>query len=147
MRGAQRGTYGQKKSTRPNSNKGLNAVRRTRLPFEVKKHKRQNEAFILEKLSNGETSVEALTRCRYSLNRSGKFCAESYVERNAILFERHPELRTAYSLPDSILMIFSNSNADVIPGIQSLKERYKKVEEFDNEIFNVIAETIKSRES
>lgn len=112
-----------------------------------RKPKRLNEAFVPEKLSNGETPVEALTRCRYSLNRSGKFWTESHVERNAILFERHPELRTAYSLTHSIRMIFSNSNADVISGIQSLKEWYKKVEEFDNEIFNVIAETIKSRES
>lgn len=43
-------------------------------------------------------------------------------------------------------MIFSNRNADVISGMQSLKGWYTKVEKFDNEVFNVIAETIKSRE-
>ena len=43
-------------------------------------------------------------------------------------------------------MIFSNSNADVISGIQSLKDWYDKVEEWNNEIFNVIAGTIKARQ-
>lgn len=111
-----------------------------------RKPKRLNEAFTPEKQSNGETPVEALTRCRYSLNRSVNFWTESQAERNTILFERHPELKTAYSLTHSIRMIFSNRNADVISGIQSLKEWYTKVKDFDNEVFNVIAETIKSRE-
>ena len=100
----------------------------------------------LTKSGNGEPPVEALTRCRYSLNSSANFWTESQAERNAILFERHPELKTAYSLPHSIRMIFSNRNADVISGMQSLKEWYTKVKDFDNEVFNVIAETIKSRE-
>lgn len=47
----------------------------------------------------------------------------------------------------AIRIIFSNCNADVISGIQSLDEWYKKVKEFDNEVFNVIAETIKYRET
>ena len=37
-------------------------------------------------------------------------------------------------------------NADVISGMQSLKEWYTKVKVLDNDVFNVIAETIKSRE-
>lgn len=111
-----------------------------------RKPKRLNEAFIPEKLSNGETPVEALTRCRYSLNRPGNFWTDLQTERNAILFERHPELKTAYSLTHSIRMIFSNRNADIISGMQSLNEWYTKVEEFDNEVFSVIAETVKSRE-
>ena len=54
-------------------------------------------------------------------------------------------LYQAYSLTHSIRMIFSNRNADVISGMQSLKEWYTKVKDFDNEVFNVIAKTIKSR--
>lgn len=96
--------------------------------------------------TKSEDIVEALTRCRYSLNRSGNFWTDLQVERNAILFERHPELDTAYSLTHSIRMIFSNRNADVISGMQSLTGWYTKVEEFDNEVFNVIVETIKTRE-
>ena len=43
-------------------------------------------------------------------------------------------------------MIFSNPKADVISGIQSLNQWYKKVEEWDNDVFNVLGATIKSRE-
>ena len=43
-------------------------------------------------------------------------------------------------------MIFSNRNADIISGMQSLNQWYAEVEEFDNEVFSVIAETVKSRE-
>lgn len=111
-----------------------------------RKPKRLNEAYIPEKLKNGETPTEALTRCRYSLNRPGNCWTEMQKERIGILFERHPDLHTAYSLTHSLRMIFSNSNADVISGIQSLKDWYDKVEEWNNEIFNVIAGTIKARQ-
>ena len=111
-----------------------------------RKPKRLNEAYIPEKLKNGETPTEALTRCRYSLNRPGNYWTEMQKERIGILFERHPDLNTAYSLTHSLRMIFSNSNADVISGIQSLKDWYDKVEEWNNEIFNVIAGTIKARQ-
>ena len=111
-----------------------------------RKPKRLNEAYIPEKLSNGETPTEALTRCRYSLNRSGNYWTETQVERNAILFKRHPDVEKAYSLSHSIRMIFSNPRATVISGIESMEEWYKKVEEWNNPIFNAIADTIKSRE-
>lgn len=51
-----------------------------------RKTKRLNEAYHPEKLSNKETPVEALTRCRYSLNRTGNYWSETQKERNAILF-------------------------------------------------------------
>lgn len=111
-----------------------------------RKTKRLNEAYHPEKLSNKETPVEALTRCRYSLNRTGNYWSETQKERNAILFERHPELEKAYSLTHSIRMIFSNPRADIYTGIESLQKWYEKVLEWNNEIFNVLAETIKSRE-
>lgn len=43
-------------------------------------------------------------------------------------------------------MIFSNPRADIYTGIESLQKWYEKVLEWNNEIFNVLAETIKSRE-
>ena len=111
-----------------------------------RKPKRLNEAFTPERLTNKETPVEALTRCRYSLNKSGKYWTEAQTQRNAILFERHPDLEQAYSLTHSLRMIFSNPKADVISGIQSLNQWYKKVEEWNNDVFNVLGATIKSRE-
>lgn len=68
------------------------------------------------------------------------------VERNAILFERHPELKTAYSLTHSIRMTISSRNADITSDMQSLNKWYAKVEEFDNEVFNIITKTVKSME-
>ena len=63
-----------------------------------KKPKRLNTRFEPPRLTNGETLVEALTRCRRQLSMSREKWSLTQEKRAKILFELHPKLEEAYNL-------------------------------------------------
>lgn len=69
---------------------------------------RKNKAFVPERLSNGDTVPELISRSRYSLMVSGDKWTATQKERVKLLFERYPDLEEAYSIVHSLRMIFSN---------------------------------------
>ena len=63
-----------------------------------KKPKRLNTRFEPPRLTNGETLVEALTRCRRQLSMSREKWSLTQEKRAKTLFELHPKLEEAYNL-------------------------------------------------
>ena len=107
---------------------------------------RKNKAFVPERISNGDTIPELLSRSRYPLMVSGERWTATQKERINLLFERYPDLKEAYSIVHSLRMIFSNSKATWISAYESIQEWYKRVKAFANDSFNTAADTIHDRE-
>jgi transposase family protein len=107
-----------------------------------RKRKRKNEAYKPERMANGDTAIELLTRSRYLLMQSADKWTDSQRIRASILFERYPELKEAYSITHSLRMIYNNRNATRESGLESLKQWYNKVTDFDNDAFNTVSATI-----
>lgn len=111
-----------------------------------RKPNRRNEQFKPERLANGDTLPELLTRSRYLLMVSPKKWCDSQRTRAQLLFELYPDIQTAYGLAHSLRMIFNNKNASKTSGKKRISEWYNKVTEFDDKNFNVVAATIYERQ-
>ena len=97
-------------------------------------------------MANGDTAIELLTRSRYLLMQSADKWTDSQRIRASILFERYPELKEAYSITHSLRMIYNNRNATRESGLESLKQWYNKVTDFDNDAFNTVSATINEKQ-
>lgn len=111
-----------------------------------RKPNRINEQYTPERLSNGDTKIELLTRSRYLLMKSPDKWTKSQTERAHILFELYPDIHQAFSLAHGFRMIFNNENATLESGKKSLGVWFNKVTEFDNKIFNTISAVIYERQ-
>ena len=111
-----------------------------------RKSNRTNEQFKPERLANGDTLPELLTRSRYLLTVSSEKWTESQQTRARLLFEHYPDIQTAYGLAHSLRMIFSKRNATIESGKESLGEWFNEVTEFDDKNFNTVAATIFERQ-
>ena len=104
------------------------------------------KAYAPERLPNGDTLPELLTRSSYFLKMSANKWSPSQKQRAEILFERFPDMKTAYSLSHSLRIIFNNKNATKESAKNSLSAWYEKVRRFKNDDFSIMAETMESRE-
>jgi transposase len=111
-----------------------------------RKPKRANEAYVPERLSNGDTRCELLSRSRYLLMVSQDKWTESQKARGKLLFELYPDIKKAYSLVHSLREIFNCKTHTKESARESLGRWYNKVTEFDNAYFNVACATIYERE-
>ena len=92
-----------------------------------RKPKRQNARFEPKRLENGETPVEALTRCRKQLSMSREKWSATQEKRAGILFALYPKLEEAYSLVNSLRAIFKNKALTKGTARQKFKEWYEKM--------------------
>ena len=92
-----------------------------------KKPKRLNTRFEPPKLKNGETLVEALTRCRKQLSMSREKWSLTQENRAKILFELYPKLEEAYNLINSLRTVFRNKKLAKDTAKEKLGEWYEKV--------------------
>lgn len=92
-----------------------------------KKPKGLNTRFEPPRLKNGETLVEALTRCRKQLSMSREKWSATQEKRTKILFELYPKLEEAYNLINSLRAIFRNKKLTKDTAKQKLGEWYEKV--------------------
>ena len=104
------------------------------------------KAFVPERLTNGDTLPELLTRSRYLLTMSPDKWTDKQKERARLLFDLYPDIKTAFGLSHSLRVIFNNKKATVESAKASLSEWHKKVNKFNNEDLNVLAETLLVRE-
>lgn len=111
-----------------------------------RKPNRANEAYVPERLSNGDTRCELLSRSRYLLMVSQDKWTESQKARGKLLFELYPDIKKAYSLVHSLREIFNCKTHTKESARESLGRWYNKVTEFDNAYFNVACATIYERE-
>lgn len=107
-----------------------------------RKRRRKNEIYKPERMANGDTAIELLTRSRYLLMQSAEKWTESQKVRARILFERYPKLEEAYSITHSLRMIYNNRNATRESGLDSLGNWYNKVTDFNDDAFNTVSATI-----
>jgi transposase len=110
------------------------------------KPKQLSTRFEPAKLKNGETLVEALTRCRTQLGKSRDKWTEKEKERAKILFELYPKLEEAYSLANDLRVIFRNKNLDKEAANVSFTEWYGKVTKSTLREIKSVKDTIKQYE-
>lgn len=91
------------------------------------KPKRLSTRFEPAKLKNGETLVEALTRCTSQLSKSRDKCTDKEKERAKILFELYPKLKEAYDLVNDLRTIFRNKKLTKETAKEKITEWYGKV--------------------
>lgn len=111
-----------------------------------RKPNRANEAYVPQRLPNGDTRCELLARSRYLLMVSQEKWTESQKIRGKLLFELYPDIKTAYSLVHSLREIFNCKTHTKESARKSLKKWYNKVADFDNDAFNTASATIYERE-
>ena len=80
--------------------KNYNGEKRGRKPM------RLNAKYVPERLSNGDTMLDLLTRSKRLLAQSGDKWGTTQKARAKLLFELFPDLQTAYSLVQSLRSIF-----------------------------------------
>ncbi len=88
---------------------------------------RLNTKFVPERLANGETLVEALTKCRHTAAESRDKWNDNQEARAKILFEKYPKLKEAYDLVSSLRAIFRNKKLTKETAAEKLGEWYDKV--------------------
>lgn len=111
-----------------------------------RKPQRMKTRFEPERLANGETLVEALTRCRKQLMKSREKWTEKQEERAKILFEIYPKLEEAYYLINSLRALFRNKSLNKETAKEKLHEWYGKVTESTLREIKSVRDTIKSYE-
>ena len=92
-----------------------------------KKPRRLNSRFEPPRLANGETLVQALTRCRKQLSMSREKWSIAQEKRAEILFELYPKLEQAYNLVNSLRAIFRNKKLTKETAKEKFGEWYEKV--------------------
>lgn len=108
-----------------------------------KKPKRLNARFEPPRLTNGETLVEALTRCRKQLSMSREKWSLAQDKRAKILFERYPKLEEAYNLINSLRAVFRNKKLTRKTAKGKLEEWYEKVAACSLREIKSVRDTIK----
>lgn len=102
--------------------------------------------YVPNRLPNGDTTPELLTRSMYLLMKSADTWSENQKERAILLFEKYPDIKKAYGLSHSLRVIFNNKTATPESARISLSGWYDKVKTFKNDDFNTLVQTIQSRE-
>lgn len=92
-----------------------------------RKPQRLNTRFTPTRLDNGETLVEALTRCGKQLSKSRDKWSKSQEARAKILFALHPKLEEAYNLINSLRAIFRNKELTRETAKPKIDKWYDKV--------------------
>lgn len=110
-----------------------------------RKPNRANQQYQPERLGNGDTPVELLTRSRYLLSQSRDKWTESQKERADIMFSRYPELLEGYELVNRLRMIFKNTSLSVTQGKDRLQSWCDEVRQFKSDRMRTVAVTIESR--
>ena len=108
-----------------------------------RKPKRLNTRFEPKRLENGETKVEALTRCRTQLLKSRDKWSESQEKRGKILFKEFPKLEDAYNLVNSLRAIFRNKKLTKATAKDKLHEWNDKVTDETLREIKSVRDTIK----
>ena len=70
------------------------------------KPRRRNEKFRPEKLSNGDTLIELLTRSKYALMQSRDKWSKKTKVRMELLFQLYPKIEEAYNIVNKLRAIF-----------------------------------------
>lgn len=107
---------------------------------EMEETRLNGDVYVPFRYHNGDTRKELFIRYRYLLFKSADKWTDRQKQRAAILFEKYPDIKKAYSLCHSLRMIFSKNTVKDAARL-SMAWWYNKVEEAGFHSFNVIAAT------
>lgn len=96
-----------------------------------------------EILPNGDTVRQLLARSRYALYKKAKDWTSDQKKRAELVFERFPDLKTAYELTTSLSRIFTDTT-DKIWGLTRLAKWHEKVRQAGFKAFNTVARSIEN---
>ena len=97
-------------------------------------------------LSNGDTKVELLTRCKYALTQTPDKWSERQKERMKLLFELYPKLKEAYDIINRLRAVFRSSTLKKETAKAKFQAWYKEVCQCTLREIKAARDTIKSRE-
>lgn len=113
------------------------AVQSIRIKYRWQAIEQDNEAFLKAKnkgiihkqelLSNGDTLKQLLARSRYLLYKNNFNWTESQGERAAILFEKYPEIKTAYEISRKLGVIYEKTKEPAVARLK-LAHWFREVE-------------------
>jgi transposase len=131
----------------------LEAVQDMRIQYRWQALEAENEAleqaklkqidYQAELLSNGDTVKQLLARSRYVLYKKSTDWTQSQQQRANLLFERYPDLKTAYNLSQSLSHIFEHTT-DKLYGLARLAKWHEKVRQAGFKAFNTVARSIQN---
>ena len=107
---------------------------------------RKNAAYKPEKLSNGDTLIDMLTKSQYLLNYTYDDWSMRQKARAALLFERYPLMKTAYDLVHRIRMMFKSTKLTKETAKVELDQWCEDVLASGIDEFIATVQTIQSRE-
>lgn len=111
---------------------------------EAIEHSKKNEVpFQAEVLQNGDTIKQLLARSRYVLYKNASSWTATQKTRAKLLFERYPDLNTAYELSSGLSYIFENTK-DKVFGLANLARWHEKVRQSGFKAFNTVSRSIQN---
>lgn len=96
-----------------------------------------------EILSNGDTVRQLLARSRYALYKKPKDWTPDQKKRAELVFERFPDIQTAYQLTVALSRIFTDTT-DKIWGLTRLAKWHEKVRQAGFKAFSTVARSIEN---
>ena len=87
---------------------------------------RANARYIPTTLSNGDTPIDLLRKCRNMLLQSGEKWTDAQKERANVLFGKYPKIKEAYSLLCSLRSILRDTTLNKETAKSKLHEWYDK---------------------
>lgn len=96
-----------------------------------------------ERMDNGETLPQIMARSRHIILKHVSKWNEQQRARAKILFEKFPDLKTAYGLFLKLVDIF-NLKSSAAAAMLNLAKWYNEVEAFGNNEFNKVLETFEN---
>lgn len=109
----------------------------------IEKSKKTGDLFQSKVLANGDTLKQLLARSRYVLYKKPSDWTSSQKERAELLFERYPDLKTAYGLSLGLSQIFEHTK-DKVFGLANLARWHEKVRQTGFKAFNTVARSIQN---
>lgn len=107
----------------------------------IEQSKKKGIPFQPEILHNGDTLKQLLARSRYVLYKKPSDWTDHQKARGELLFERFPNLKTAYKLSFGLSQIFQNTTEKLF-ALANLAKWHEKVRQTGFKTFNTIARSI-----
>lgn len=107
---------------------------------------RANARYIPTTLSNGDTPIDLLRKCRNMLLQSGEKWTDAQKERVNVLFGKYPKIKEAYSLLCSLRSILRDTTLNKKTAKPKLHEWYDKVAASTLREVKAARDTIKLKE-
>ncbi len=107
----------------------------------IDRAKNLNKTYSPEILTNGDTVKQLLARSRYALFKHHSKWTENQRTRAEILFQRYPDINTAYNLSLELFNIYQNTNVKGV-AFTKLARWYEQIEQSGLKTFETVKRTI-----